>query len=336
MAIVSATYSIERPDGLIISDVVSPRRDEAFAIALSQKYAYDIGIDQSTSCTGIAIRSLCGKVNVLIEMRNDSFDKNSYYRSLKSLIKRLVKDQYIRMVVCEDPPYVKGKKYTSTILLELRGKVEAWMEDIEELQKASFNSIFPQSWKSLVLDKSKGKHRSNDKACIAEDICDIIPAFNKYRKVYAAKDYDGFDAFGVLLGYLRYAFTEEGVPLICGKVEKRHTSFVGYRYIPIVEANPDTINDFLGDAVKIFKPKFLQFNDRYNKFTNVRMATSNNECSYTIFPEECLDVLKWEFDIEPQDDHVLVAYLFNYSHYPQITKTALKKIFPMNEEIVDC
>lgn len=134
---------------------------------------------------------------MIVDVRNNSFNKNTFYRELKGVLRKLVNERNIRLVVCEDPIPAKGKKYASTVLLELRGQVSAWMEEIPEFNQASFNSLYPQSWKALIVDKAKGKHRSNDKECIASDICDIVPRFRKYKNIYASKDYDASAIDGI-------------------------------------------------------------------------------------------------------------------------------------------
>ena len=330
MAIVSACIKYYSKN---FDSCVPPTPNDLFSVILPRDKTYDIGLDQSSSCTGIAIRSIDGDLEMIVDVRNNSFNKNTFYRELKGVLRKLVNGRNIRLVVCEDPIPAKGKKYASTVLLELRGQISAWMEEIPEFNQASFNSLYPQSWKSLIVDKSKGKHRSNDKECIASDICDIVPRFRKYKNIYASKDYDAFDAFGILLGYIRYAYTEAGVPKICGKIEKRHRAFVGYRYVPITDIQDGTLNKFFGETLSLFNPQYREYNTRYSKYENIRMATSNLDCSFTIMPDKVLDSLKWEYDLEPQSDHVLVAYMFNMSHYPQATRTALKYGFEMKEEV---
>lgn len=176
MALVSAVVSYKSKN---LVQILPPDKDYAFGIKLASNKIYDIGLDQSSSCTGIAISSTDDDLNILVDVRNDSFDKNTFYRELKGVLYRLIANQKIRNIVCEDPPPVKNKKYTSTVLLELRGRLEAWVEEIDELRAGKFDSVYPQTWKSLVVDKSKGKNRSNIKECIADDICDIYPEFRK-------------------------------------------------------------------------------------------------------------------------------------------------------------
>lgn len=330
MAIVSACIQYYSKN---FDSCVPPTPNDLFSVVLPRNKVYDVGLDQSSSCTGIAIISTDNDLEMIVDVRNNSFNKDTFYRELKGVLRKLVYERNIRLVVCEDPVPAKGKKYASTVLLELRGRISSWMEEIPEFNQASFNSLYPQSWKSLVVDKSKGKHRSNDKECIASDICDIVPGFRKYKNIYATKDYDAFDAFGILLGYRRYAYTEAGVPKICGKIEKMHRAFVGYRYVPITDIQNGTLNKFFGETYKYFNPQYREYNTRYSKYENIRMATSNLDCSFTIMPDKVLDSLKWEYDLEPQSDHVLVAYMFNMSHYPQATRSALKCGFEMKEEV---
>lgn len=308
-----------------------------FNLSLPLGLTYDIGIDQSSSCTGFYICNTTNNVNILLEFARDTSDSEAFYRDLQYFIGSVTKDRNIRLVVCEDPPYVKGKQYSSRLLLELRGKLSGWMHLIPALQNAQMCSIYPQTWKSLVVDKSKGKNRSNVKKFIADDVCDILPCFTAYKDYGINKDYDGFDAAGILIGYKRYAYTEEGIPLICGKQEKRHTSLVWYRYEPIdVVQDKQKLNEIFGDAIIAVKPEFKMFNPRYNKHTNIRMASSNSRyCTYTILSDKEFNVIRFKYDLEKKDDCVLMMYVMNESHISRGMQNLLKNLFPMNEEVVE-
>lgn len=308
-----------------------------FNLILPENLVYDIGIDQSSSCTGFYICDTKSNINILLEFARDTSDSEAFYRDLQYFIGRVTKDRNIRLVVCEDPPYVKGKQYSSRLLLELRGKLSGWMSMIPALEKAELKSIYPQTWKSLIVDKSKGKNRSNVKKFIADDVCDILPCFAAYKDYGVNKDYDGFDATGILLGYKKYAYTEDGIPLICGKQEKRHTSLVWYRYEPVeIAQDKYKLNAIFGDAIIAVKPEFKMFNPRYNKHTNIRMASSNSRfCTYTILSEKEFNVIRFKYDLEKKDDHVLLMYVMNESSISRGLRNLLKSMFPMNEEVVE-
>ena len=333
MAIVSAAISVRSAN---FNKVINPVYADLFSLSLKSGVTYDIGIDQSSFCTGIGIQSLDSDINIIIEVRNNASTKTSYYRELKGILHNLVLGHDIRNVICEDPPPVKNKRYSSQVLLELRGQVEEWCEEVAELQKANFRSIFPQTWKARVVKKEKGKNRSNNKECIASDICDDYPEFEYFKNEFSARSYDAFDAVGILIGYKKYAYSEDGLPMICGKMESRHTSLVGYKYVPVDSIMDKTVNNFMGKAISILKPVYLNYNYDYNKFENIRMATSNWDCSYTILPDTILDLLKWQYDLEKKENYVLLAYFFNLSHFPQATKTGIKSMFEMKEEVTTC
>ena len=316
---------------------IMPKPHSELDIKLLPELVYDIAVDQSTSCTGIAIFSTDDNVKVLLEVARDTGTRDTFYRDLKSFLYSLIKGLQIRLVISEDPPPVKNKMYTSRMLLELKGRISEWFEDFPEFENAQKATIFPQSWKPLVMDKSKGTNRSNKKRCIADDICDTYPMFREYFNYGLNKDFDGFDAVGILTGYRRYAFTEEGIPLICGQCEKRHTSFVWYRYVPLeMIQDKEKLNEVFGLSYIKVKPEFRMYNTRYNKHKNIRMASSNtNYCIYTILDTKQFDVIKWKYEIEEKPDHILLMYVMNASKTPVGLLNLLKSMFPMNEEVVE-
>ena len=265
----------------------------------------------------------------------DTGDRDEFYRELYRVLKKIVHGQKIRHIICENPPPVQGQKYSSRLLLELLGRVSAWVEEIPELRAAEFGKIFPQSWKPFIINKEKGKGRDKVKALIAEDICDILPEFNTYRERHVSKDYDGFDAMGILLGYRAYTYDIDGNRKISGIQERRHTSFVGYRYVPTDELKSVGATAFLGLAHNQVEPVFLTYNGNYNKFNNIRMASSNNVACYTILDDSFLDELRWQYDLEPQPNHVLLMYVFNESRLTKSLIKVLKVLLPMHEEVQD-
>ena len=304
-------------------------------IKLSTRLSYDVSLDQSSTCTGIAIVSVDNNIRIILDCMRDTGDRDEFYRELYRVLKKIVHGQKIRHIICENPPPVQGQKYSSRLLLELLGRISAWVEEIPELRAAEFGKIFPQSWKPFIINKEKGKGRDKVKALIAEDICDILPEFNTYRERHVSKDYDGFDAMGILLGYRAYTYDIDGNRKIAGIQERRHTSFVGYRYVPTDELKSVGATAFLGLAHNQVEPVFLTYNGNYNKFNNIRMASSNNVACYTILDDSFLDELRWQYDLEPQPNHVLLMYVFNESRLAKSLIKVLKVLLPMHEEVQD-
>jgi hypothetical protein len=331
MAIVSGRCALRQLNRVI---EIGPAFASDIHITLPSDKKLLVGIDQSSTCTGIAVADWDFSIVMLIDFKKDSNNKEAFYRDLKKFIIRLIANKNIVYFVSEKPIPAKNQRYASQVLMELRGRLDSWVEEIPELQNCIVDSMFPQSWKSLVMDKSKGTGRTSKKECIAEDLCDIFPEFRSYALMHTSKDLDAFDALGILLGYRRYAYTVEGIPMICGTIEKRHKTLVCYRYLD-AEKLKDKANlvDCFGEALSIYKPVFKAYNIGRNKVENLRMASSSCPCTITILPDKFVDELKWKFDFEVESNKVLVAYVFNTARYNKSSMDVIKEVLPWNEVI---
>lgn len=330
MAIVTGRVSV-RSKGFLKD--IGPVFSTDFNLVLKSGIKYRMAIDQSTTCTGIAIQDVNKDITILFDFKRDSTDKEGFYRDLKFFIKKIIHGVDLQYFVYEKPIYTPNQRYTSRMLIELSGRVMEWKDEFEELQGDTVvDCVFPQTWQSLVVDHSKGKNRMRKKECIADDLCDLFPEFRGYLDMHYSKDLDAFDALGILTGYEKYAYTEDGVPQICGTIEKRHTSLVCYTYVDARAATSlDNLTYYMGDAVKIFKPKFKMFNLKKNKTENIRMASSNDPCIVTLLPHKYLNELRWKFDIQEKEGYVLVAFILNTSKFPSSSLNALKGVLPWNE-----
>lgn len=304
-----------------------------FNLVLDEKKEWLVGLDQSTSCTGIALLAKDLDYVILLDVKRDKrMQKEVYYRELKYLLRRLFKSQKINMLIMEKPV---PSKYRSAgdVLREFKGYVSAWLDEIPELEETLFDSLFPQSWKSLVLDPQKGKGRFKDKTCTADDLCDLFPCIRSYFVRYPYTDYDSFDALGIIYGYLRYAFTPDGVPMICGSKENSHTSFVGYCWVPIEWIHSGKVlKQILGFCCNAYKPRFLAYNLSYNRYENIRMASSNNDIIYTILPESELLDMQWRYGIDPDDkNHVMLMFVIRKGAYTKGELKTLEGILKWNE-----
>lgn len=304
-------------------------------IVLPEDRVWCLGIDQSTSCTGLCIQDIEKDFQILIDVRRDTaLQKRDFYRDLFYLIKRTVTDRKIRMVVMEKP--APKAQYASRVLEELKGHVEEWVLQIPELEAALSDSVFPQTWKSYIVDKSKGKNRSNDKFAIASDLVDRFPLLSSYLREYPFKDYDSFDACGILNGFLEYAFTPEGDEKIHGVKEKRHTSLVGYLWAD--QGDRDAIqNAFSFDpGMKVLHFTPLVYNEKANLHDNIRMASSNYSASCVALPREVLSQFIWKYGIDPDDESkVMLMLVLKKSDFTNGIVKGFKYALPWNEEIYD-
>lgn len=92
-------------------------------LKLPKQLQYEIGIDQSTSCTGIYIQDTKNLVNILLELEYANKDKKDYFADIFYLIGSLVKGKTVNLIVCERPVPKDVGSYTYRVLTELFGKL---------------------------------------------------------------------------------------------------------------------------------------------------------------------------------------------------------------------
>lgn len=307
---------------------------DSFSLGLTKDTTWKIGIDQSTSCTGIAFKSDDGKFVVLLDVHRDrSEDRLVFYRSLKYLLRRLANGIRFTLIVNEKP--VPSKYRTAgDVLREFLGRLNEWIEDTPEFSSVRHGSLYPQTWKSLVMDKSKGKNRSNVKAEVALDVAERYPGLMQYYDSYPYSDYDSFEALGILDGYLMYAFDKDGNAMICGTVERTHKSFVCYDWVDNSMLNSNYFKNLFGEFIVLYQPVVLTYNERYNFYTNVRMASSNNKAVCTILPRSELQPFQWKYGLDIKDkSKSLVVFIYKKRDLTRSDILTLSNIFKYKEEI---
>lgn len=316
---------------------------ENFIPGLSADREYIIGIDQSTACTGIAIADTNFDFFVMLDVINDNPNKQRYYEELKALFLRMFKGITIPLLIHEKPVPSKWG-YTGNILKELVGKLEDWLND-DRLNIGRMEGLFPQEWRKFIVDKtkpggykgSKKVQREYVKSLVAEDVCALCPLASTYRNVTTVHSYDSFDALGILLGYMQYAYTPDGVPKICGSEEKTHVSIAAFRYLSPQELEgTDPLLGIFGEFKSFFEPVVLAYNTDYNLFTNIRKATSKWKSVVTILPDKEIAKLQLEFGFNRIPGGKMLLYTFRKgmlatgeSHFVDITFPMKKEVYPI-------
>ena len=122
-----------------------------------------------------------------------------------------------------------------------------------------------------------------------------------------AKDLDGFDACGILLGYKKCAFTDKGMPKIYGVVEKTHISRVYYRYVDVSNVHSaadfrEAVFGFLGETVDYFQPKLKVYNDDGNYNLYIKQLNAPKVYGIT---KEALSTLKCEFRLAKENSEAV-------------------------------
>jgi hypothetical protein len=267
-----------------------------------------------------------------VKNKKDTYDFEGFYTDMFFLLKRMVRGRVVKNFVTEKPVPYKGGRYSSDKLLELLGRVKEWRKQIPELAEAHMGNVLPQTWRSLALPK---KTNLKSKVAIARGIVDQHPLLEFYYNTYPYSDYDSFEAGGIIEGYLKYAYAEDGTPQICGSKEMRHTSIIGYKYVPVSEIQgTSTLAGYLGEAYpKVFSLVYKAYNKNYNKHDNIRMASSNYDCLVTVLPDDLIMPVRWKYNFDIKPDYVLLAYIIRKNSYTDVAIRWFQYLFPMNEEV---
>lgn len=279
-------------------------------ITLPSDREYLIGFDQSTTCTGIYICDTKMELHILFDFMKTEKDNKDFFKELKFFIRKIVKGGKFVLVLSEKPVPSKYKT-AGNMLRELKGKLGEWVADTEELCMAKEDDIFPQSWKSEVVDKSKGKGRFNDKYEVAKDVVSLVPCIEAYLYRCPSKDYDSFEACGLVHGYLKSRISESGMRKIAGTVENSHHTVVFYKYLTKEEIQDKKILwDGFDFPLSKCNETYLEYNEDYSFYQNIKMASSTNEFVMTMLTKP-LDVLSvmWNFMIKPASGKYMVMFI---------------------------
>lgn len=299
---------------------------DEFKLKLDKSVKWRIGMDQSTSCTGMALRDEEGKYTILLDVERDKkYDARDFEQELFRFVNRLLRDQTVTYLIVECP--VKSNKvYARDTLVKLRGFIDNWRVVIPELEDTVYDDMFPNVWRSLVMDKSKGsvRERQKSKHEIASDVLRFYPEMEEYFFLREGTTYDSFEAAGILEAYKYYAFSEAGEPMICGTEEKQHHAMVAYKWLKADEIQEKLMGS-LAEAPGQFIPTVLAFNPKFSLHENIRKASSKHDFVITLVPREELNPFRWTMGIDPDDEsYLMVCYIFRKSYVEDGRKSFLK------------
>lgn len=211
---------------------------------------YIFAIDQSLTSTGIAIASVDFSFVAIFTVAigtKDPFVKQKYVDTILEFIRDMLDGKKLRFVTLEAVPPSKYSRVRHQ-LDPLKGAVEAGLNKIQavqELQEDYKFTIYPNTWKSTVYDKKEKRTGAfNNKSEIAKDIVKLYPDLDGYYAELqrtVGHDFDGFDAFGLLVHTRIKCFTP-GWDLINTNAKYQLGKFhVLYAYLTDKEAIDDGI-----------------------------------------------------------------------------------------------
>lgn len=245
---------------------------------------YDVGFDQSTSQTGVAIKTTDGRLVALIDFANDNLpDTATYTFMLSEMLVKLFTGAKLRYVVLEKP-YGGKSQYSRAKLEALKSYLEGLRFTIPAFASAKFGQIYPSVWRKHYLPKKRysGQLRGKKvkKAAVDEGIL-RYPILQKYGQYYS---HDSFDALGILDGYLaenNIANSASGETPSIRKISKTMEMGIGHNYIwetMCVKASefPNIVIKNLKEEIAVRGYEFMEYNTEMNFAENCQRATNSS------------------------------------------------------------
>ena len=169
--------------------------------SLAPNLIYDVGIDQSTSCTGVGIQSINDEYITIMEIANEGLSKSFYLNALKTIFNKFI-DVNIRYLVMEDPLNFMTKNQNSA-LISLKHALKDYFEN-SAFSYNKYDLIQPQSWRAGLIGKDNPHPKTSKEAAVYE-ILERYPELNVFKDITFHptnnSGYDGFEALGLIIGY---------------------------------------------------------------------------------------------------------------------------------------
>lgn len=281
---------------------------------------YVVGIDQSTSQTGIAILDMHKNLYCVIDVINRGLPNYKYYVSkLRQFLTKQLEPYTIRHLVYESPLSKKPNVYTRKVLTGLAEMIEGLPAECSSLTQDNISDLNPSAWRKHYLAGSEydGMRVNTEKVKLAavQESCRRFPFLLDYFKI-SGKGTDSADALGIALGFLKEAYYDEACTV------RRVGSFM--KSIPNLGIYKKVFmtNEKMGDVVLREKPDVcasrkmigMVYNPDMTLEENCRKASSTfrDICVLMVVDAKARSILKWEAsEGDPKDNIFVVTYRNN-------------------------
>lgn len=186
-----------------------------FPFTLNPDEIYQIGLDQSTSCTGIFIKNFRNTEVYMMEYKANSVtkptDATSFLINLEMFLHNLCKGTNISHTIYEAT--IESDNYrTSKILAQLAGIVEALPLRYNEFKTTVLDDIANQSWRESVICEEFCEYDRKEQSMLS--IQKIFPWTINYGNSLSSRDV--YEAMGILFGWFMKSFDKLGRPYVRG------------------------------------------------------------------------------------------------------------------------
>lgn len=172
-----------------------------FPLYFKPSLEYYLGLDQSTSRTGIYLRSKGREEYIQIEFPRNSLEMYEYELQLEEFLAKLIKGLKVKLVAMEKPVEFANRSANAPLQAfrkTVKNILRRILPDLKPIE------MHPSVWKSnmginpsKLAKQYKEKKIRNKKEEIAKTLVNKFPEL-KTMLLMSTKDYDSFDAVGIL------------------------------------------------------------------------------------------------------------------------------------------
>lgn len=300
---------------------------------------YLIGLDMSTTQSGIVIMDDNWDIVTMIDLINQGEKGDSYLNHLRAVFNSNFKRMECALVVLEEQIKTENGRMVYGKMSELQGSVLS----MSGIFGKKINRVKPSVWRSAFLADSKytgRKQKTIDvKISTGEEVETRFPKVKKYIDVmtqFSKSDQgyicDSCDAVGALLGYLELNYgkdksmTMQRVNKTLNYEAKHDITQFGFSFNPqtgkivghigssqLVERD---INNVFVNEINGFGKKYIAYNVKLPLEENVRRCTSSfHEIIFILVPDRkgCVQ-LEWEYNITIPEGEMGLIVCYSTNH----------------------
>lgn len=272
---------IDTESGLFKKNILEARKFMN-TVRLDTNLTYDVAIDQSTSCSGIAIRSIDNSSIMVMELYDsETLYSSNYVTGLKAILNTLLPSLSIRYLILEEPlPYISENQNKKLVALK---KDLIKFFDSSLIKSEHFLLMKPQSWRAGLIKKDN-PHGRRSKMSTVHEVMNKYPLMRNFLQITRNPSndggYDGFESLGILLGTLsRYSVKND--TKVVKVLGPKNTIKVGVGiFIPVCNDDIKPVAEVCNFVCSLCNtqetPKVKIYNDEEGIYNNVKMSLTDN------------------------------------------------------------
>lgn len=268
-------------------------------LVVATKDKIRIGIDQSSTQTGVAVKKSTGELLCLIDFVNESRLPFNIYRDMLGLkIEQTFNDCEVEMCVLEK--MWGGNKNSFDMLTALSKFIGEYKFILPGWRNAEVADILPNVWRSSYLVDAKYKGQfTKDKVKVAamNEGVERYPWLKEYGYSNANRGHvnDSFDALGILEGYEDKTFSDDGcIRRVSNTIKATNHK---YSYVIFQTDNFEDLIKLVEDSCPPRSVEEYEYNTEFSFYENVHKATSvtNKLVAFLVNDDIAKIQLMWKY-----------------------------------------